>query len=315
MIKLLSSKSPTGWFLPSSQPSGVEHKHIFEATNQTMRAFSEAKNGNLKTSKNGGLISKQSDLTSNTRDHFQHECSDCSGNKPRLFLMVFLTYRWLGGLYSALDTAVVNLTTARRNILKIGDPAWKREFNGENDHQPVDLGEFRVCLDLKTAGMRSSLYNINIIQNNTAQYSTIQHVHKLRLCLGTQQTVTAKQCWRMLASRIFIHYLSKVFWDNRWRYPKNEKWPGGWARKWGHLASIKLDGRYHKTSNSHSDLLPISVFIVGSIPCVLGEIICCKSQHPASHHPHGQTVFLVAAIFLMPTTSGMTSNYWTIYHI
>ena len=149
MIKLLSSKSPTGWFLPSSQPSGVEHKHIFEATNQTMRAFSEAKNGNLKTSKNGGLISKQSDLTSNTRDHFQHECSDCSGNKPRLFLMVFLTYRWLGGLYSALDTAVVNLTTARRNILKTGDPAWKREFNGENDHQPVDLGEFRVCVDYK----------------------------------------------------------------------------------------------------------------------------------------------------------------------
>lgn len=199
MIKLLSSKSPTGWFLPSSQPSGVEHKNIFETTNQTMRAFSEAKNGNLKTSKNGGLISKQSDLTSNTRDHFQHECSDCSGNKPRLFLMVFLTYRWLGGLYSALDTAVVNLTTARRNILKIGDPAWKREFNGENDHQPVDLGEFRVCLDLKTAGMRSSLYNINIniIQNNTAQYK-MSTSYGFAWALSKPSWLTnAGGCWRV----------------------------------------------------------------------------------------------------------------------
>lgn len=130
----------------------------------------------------------------------------------------------------------------------------------------------------------------------------------------------ANQCWRMLASRMFIHCLSKVFWDNHWSYPKNEKWSGGWAaiqKKWGHLASIKLDGRYHKTSKSHSIIATCCQSQYLSMvenPCVLGEIICCKSQHPASHHPHGQTVFLVAAIFLMPTKSGMTSNYWTIYH-
>ena len=214
--------------------------------------------------------------------------------------MVFLTYRWLGGLYSALDTAVVNLTTARRNILKIGDPAWKREFNGENDHQPVDLGEFRVYLDLKTAGMRSSLYNINIIHNNTAQYN-------MSTSYGfawapSKPSHLAKQCWRMLA-----------------RSDPVDEPP---SRRWGHLASIKLiklDGRYHKTSESKSHSIIAtccqSQYLSLVENPILGEIICCKSQHPASHHPHGQTVFLVAAIFLMPTKSGMTSNYWTIYHI
>ena len=59
--------------------SGVEHKHIFETTNQTISAFSEA--------------SKQSDLTCNTHDHFPYVIMSNTSAVIAEGKTLFLTYR------------------------------------------------------------------------------------------------------------------------------------------------------------------------------------------------------------------------------